>query len=480
MESAPSGLVSVRYNRVSDDKRKLSRSVPEQEAEGLAAAAELGWTDGGSYSDTDMSASRFAKKVRPDWVKLVDDVLPSGRVHVLVLWEPSRGARLLSAWALLLETCQRLGILMHITSHQQTYNLSKPRHWKSLADDGVKAVYDSEETSLRVRRGVAGHAATGKPYGKILYGYERVYDPKTKEFVEQRTREDQAQVVRDAAEWIAANGILNGLVADLHERGIRSPRGRERWSTAQLKKMVLNPGYLGKRVHQGKVVGDGVWPAILEPEVQQACRRILQAEGRSKVRDGAVHHWLSGLVMCGGAKCGGPLRVHRSHGHLIYACVKGKCVGIRKDALEHYVEEVIFARLSRDDALELLADGSRADEASRAEQEAERLSGELEGFYLQAESNDPEERLSPLGLARMERKYVPLIEAANKRADMLRVPSALRGLARPDIAEHWPSMGMSQQREAIRSLMTIKVKPLGRGRKAPPEERVVIGWTGQI
>jgi len=464
----------VRYNRVSDDNRKLSRSVPEQEAEGLAVVIRNGWTDGGSYADNDMSASRFATKVRPAWADLADDVLPSGKVQILILWEPSRGARLLSTWALLLETCQRLGILVHITSHDETYDLSKPRHWKTLADDGVKAVYDSEETSQRVRRGLAGHAASGKPTGHVLYGYRRHYDPETREFVEQVIDEEKAAVVRECADWIASKKPVLALVTHLHEKGVRAPRGGEWWSPFALKSMVLNPGYLGKRVHQGTVVSDGVWPAILTETQHYDCRDVLKAEGRTREHDGKVKHLLSGLAACD--TCTGELRPAKSSGWPCYTCRK-KCVTIREADFDEYVLEVMFARLERDDFADLLQTNQRSGDAEAAEEEAGRLRAALEGFYQQAAPTVPEaDRLSPLGLARAEREYKPLIAAAETRAKTLRVPSVLRNLAGPGIRQRWSRMEMSQQREVIRTVIAVRVLPIGRGRQVPPEDRVVVDW----
>lgn len=474
MGNRPPGLVAIRYNRVSDDKRKLSRSVADQETEGLAAIADCGWVDGGSFSDPDMSASRFAKKKRPEWVKLVDEVLPSGKVDVLVFWETARASRVLSTWALFLERCRDLGVLVHITSHEQTYNLRKPRHWKTLADDGVKAVYDSEETSLRVLRDVAGHALTGRPYGHVLYGYRRHYHPETKDYLEQVIDEERAGVVRDCAEWVAAKKSLRSLIEHLHDRGIRSPSGNERWSDTSLKQMVLNPGYVGKRVYQGKAVRDGVWPAILTEKLQLECRDVLKAEGRSKERDGAVVHVLSGIVTC--ELCGAMLRVDRGRGGRLYYQCKKRHIGIGKAELEEYVQEVVFARLGREDFASLLVD-NLGDDVRAAEEEAARLRATLEGFYEQARPTVPEaERLSPIGLARMEREYEPLISAAESRAKKLRVPPVLRAVVGPGIRSRWPEMEMGQQREVIRTVMSVRVLPIGRGRRIPPEGRVVIDW----
>ncbi|WP_290050818.1 recombinase family protein [Amycolatopsis solani] len=474
MASGASGLVAVRYNRVSDDKRKLSRSVAEQNSEGLAVTVENGWIDGGSFADPDMSASRFAKKKRPEWVKLADEVLPSGKVHVLVLWEPARASRVLSTWALLLERCRDLGVLIHITSHEQTYDLSKPRHWKTLADDGVKAVYDSEETSLRIRRDVRGHAETGRPYGPVLYGYARIYDQTTKDFVEQVIVEEKAAAVREIADWIAAKKSINSLIEHLHKRGIPSPGGRDKWSMTTIRKTVLNPAYIGKRVLQGEVFGPGVWPAILTEKQHLDCVAVLKAEGRAQERDGAVKHLLSGLMVCD--RCEAVLRVLPAHGHNYYACKK-RCVGVRQSEIEPFVCDVVFARAGRDDFAELLATKDDADEAAKHELEAQRLRAALEGYYQQAEPTVPEdERLTPGGLARMERHYLPLIEEAERKAKESRVPAVLRAVVGPGLRGRWPGLDIAQQREVIRTLMTIRVLPIGRGKRAAPEDRTLIDW----
>ncbi|GAA0516253.1 hypothetical protein GCM10011581_46120 [Saccharopolyspora subtropica] len=84
--------------------------------------------------------------------------------------------------------------------------------------------------------------------------------------------------------------------------------------------------------------------------------------------------------------------------------------------------------------------------------------------------------LSPMGLARMERAYLPRIEAAEKRAAELRIPSVLRHVVRPDIARHWPTLDMNQEREVLRALMEIHVMPAGRGRRVDPVDRVNITW----
>ncbi|MQA27708.1 MAG: recombinase family protein, partial [Micromonosporaceae bacterium] len=84
------------YARVSKDKRKRQRgrSVGEQETEARAACERRRWTVAEIYKDEDRSASRFAKKERPDWERLLAD-LDAGQLDVLVIWEPSRGDRTL-------------------------------------------------------------------------------------------------------------------------------------------------------------------------------------------------------------------------------------------------------------------------------------------------------------------------------------------------------------------------------------------------
>ena len=115
------------YLRVSLDRSGRQRSNEDQHTDNERAAETHGWRLAKPYRDVG-SASRFASKRRDDFDRLVAD-LQADRfgAGVLILWESSRGSRRLSEWALFLELLEERQVLVHVTSHARTYDLTNPR-----------------------------------------------------------------------------------------------------------------------------------------------------------------------------------------------------------------------------------------------------------------------------------------------------------------------------------------------------------------
>jgi len=189
---------------------------------------------------------------------------------------------------------------------------------------------------------------------------------------------------------------------------------------------------------------------------------------RSSHREGAVRHLLSGLAVCG--VCDGRLQVQKNRGYLSYHCRARFCVAIRTIKLDAFVTGVVLERLSRPDALDVLADDAgRADVHAALAETAEKRT-RLDGFYDAAAAGE----LSPAALARIEARLVPEIQAAEQRARTARMSPILRQVAGPDIAEVWPTLACSQQREVIDTLMSVRLLPIGRGRRTFDPRRVEI------
>ncbi|MGH3801943.1 MAG: hypothetical protein ACRDTD_17775 [Pseudonocardiaceae bacterium] len=74
----------------------------------------------------------------------------------------------------LLAECRRTGVRIYVTVEDELYDLSKPKHWKELATDGIHNAYTREETSQRVKRDADASAEAGRPSGPVLFGYERI------------------------------------------------------------------------------------------------------------------------------------------------------------------------------------------------------------------------------------------------------------------------------------------------------------------
>jgi DNA invertase Pin-like site-specific DNA recombinase len=500
-------LVAVIYNRVSQNRHIEEKSIGEQDAENRDACADEGWQVGRTYSDS-VSASRFALKDRAEWKALLAE-LEAERYHVLVLWEVSRGDRELGAWIDLIDLCRELGVLIHVTSHERTYDVRSPGDWKALVDQGVDAAHEPEKTSKRVTRGVKKAAAKGLPHGRLLYGYRREYKVDDRgrrrlvgQFLDERLRDavgvdgavevySPAEIVREMAARYASGEPARAIARDLKRRGIptsqNSPYG---WHEGQVKATVTNPGYVGRRVHQGQVLEGvaAIWPPILDETTYQACVARANDPARKHGKTGAIKHLGSGLYLCG--VCQGTIRVTYPHGVATYCCwppakeipmSKSYHVGRTKAHVDAYVQMSVWARLARPDIAALLAEDKRANE------EYARLNTEI--VQKQARLDKARDayaagHLGLDGLLRIEQTLLPEIQQSRSRLNEARVGPALRGLVLPTVGEVeavWWQRSLHQQREVIRVLTErVEILPLGRARAVrrnfTPEESVRIVW----
>lgn len=442
---------AVIYCRVSKDKRDRA-SVQQQEDEARLAAATLGWSVEEVLVDNDVSASRHARKAREFYPALLT-LLRSGLVDVLVLWETSRGDRDNTRWSALLDLCRDIGVKIHVVDHHRTYDLQIARDWKSLADDGVNNAYASEETRDRILRDVRANAVKGRPHGKLPYGYRRVYDDRGT-FIEQVELADQADVVRECGRRVAAGESLYSIAQDLNRREIPAPRGG-RWLPNQVKRLVVNPRYIGQRVHQGAVVGPALWPAVLQESVYAECVRRMSDPRRHTVRDKSLKHLLSGSLK---APCGGRTRVLKNRGYPSYTCFEDFCVTVRTIHVEEFITELVIARLQREDVMDLLGtkDYSAA-MAARAEADEKQM--RLDGFVDAAAAGE----ITPVALARIEARLLPEIRDARQRAEVAPVPQLVRDVAGPDARKRWETLDIGQKRELVDLLVELKLSKTVRG-----------------
>ena len=459
------------YGRVSQDHR-AGRSVAEQETESRAACTLNGWKLAATYTDNDVSASRFTTAVRAEWTKLVAD-LDAGKFDVLVLWEPSRGSRELMTWAALLDACRRRNVLVHVTSHQHTYDLSKPRDWRSLAEDGVDSAYESEKASQRIRRSMTASAVAGRPHGRAPYGYVRRYDPATKALVAQEIDPQTAPVVREIFRRLAAAEPLSVVTKDLNDRGIAPPISKQ-WYRQNIRKLALNHAYIAQRDYHGEI-HNGDWPALVKAEDWYAARRILLDPKRTmtKSRPGRFKYLLSYLVRCGvcGEKCQAVQRADRPAPY--YFCPKSH-ISAGVEWLDSIITPLVLARLDDKEVMARLSGGD--DEAVvAARTEAAALQERLEGFRDAAASGE----LTPASLAHVEARLLAGIETATRKAAGAAVPSVLRGVAgADDIAQRWERLSIAGRRQIVSTLIEIKLDPsCTRGPASRDDlDRVKIEW----
>lgn len=483
MPDSTSPLSAAILGRVSRDRSREQRSVVQQQDDNRKACAAQGWIipPGGEYQDIG-SASRFAAKTREDWPRLLA-ALDAGKHDVVVMWEPSRGSRQLHEWALFLDTCRDRHVLIHVTDHGKTYDLDNPRDWRSLADDGVDSAYESEKTRQRILRDIKASAKAGRPHGKVQYGYERIYDEKTRKLAMQRPASPAAEVVAEIITRIANREPLSAIRDDLNARAFPSPSGGQ-WTTASMRRITRCPVYIGMRPSGGVRHKNGrytgadlipaIWPAIVAEDIWREAQQVLDDPQRRTTRPGRYRWLLSYIARC--AECGSPMHVHFARRRTtppvpLYECLgrSGHCrIAVQAAPADEWVGEHVIAYLSRPDVYEGINRGDSA-EAAAARTEAARLQAELDDWA--------ETTVSARAYRIHEAKLLPRIEDALHRARMLAVPLPLRGLAgaEGDMRERWERMPVAVRREVIQALRlrVDVVKAAGDdGARRTPQERI--------
>lgn len=461
---------AVLYTRVSSDQTGQARSVEDQERECREYCARQGWEVVRVFTDNDRSASRYARKDRPEFARL-REFIAERQADVLVLWEGSRATRDLTDFAALRELCSVSGVQYAYSG--RLYDLSRTDDRFTTGLDALLSEREASMTRDRVLRGKRIAAVEGRPVGKLPYGYTRRYElingkPK---LVEQSEHEEQAAVVREAARRVIAGESCYSIANDLNGRGIPAPRGGT-WDITQIRRIASSPLYVSKRIHQGRIVGDGTWPPILDDETWAMACGILSDPARRTHRDHSVKWLLSGIAQCGLCEAG--LYTIKNRGNRTYTCMTCFKIGLKVQTLDDFLTEVILERLRRDDMAALIADVNDAgrEQVLETQSRARELRDRLDEFYEAAGRGE----VSPTGLASIEAKLLPQIEAAEQAAQGVAVPVALRGLAGTSPTERWADLDIVRQRQVVRALMIVHVDPIGRGRRIFDPARVRIDW----
>lgn len=478
--AAGDSVHALAYQRASQDKRKTEKSVGDQARLNVREVGSHGWVmnAGDSYTDNNLSSSRHARKDRPDFVRLMD-AIRAGSGDVLVLWEIARGQRDLAVYVDIRDLCVQVGLNYWLVGGV-LYDLRDRNDRMMLGFQAVQAEFQADYIRDGVLRGMAGAAEDGRPHGKIPYGYRRTYNQRTGAFVSQDPDVEPrtvvlpgtggdgesfstAGVVREIFERVSTGDPLITIEHDLNGRGVPSPEGKA-WRRGVIRKMALNPVYLGKRVYRGKVVGDGQWDGLVSEDTFWSCARLLGDPERTTTRPGRAVYLLSYIAECG--KCGGPLQATKAGGHSagkpMYKCLERACAAVERALLDEYAERVVVAWLSRKDVYESLTFGQDDEEVAEARAEAQRQRVSLEGWRVQAEAGEVE----PVSFARVEKAHRARIAAAEQRAAAAGIPPVLRGRLGPEALGAWAELAdnVAVKRDIIRTVAQIKLFPAGKGR----------------
>lgn len=446
-------------------------------------------TLGESYRDESVSASRYSRKTRDDFARLIADLENDQfNAQVLMIWESSRGSRRVGEWVKLIELCEQRSVSIHVVTHHRSYDPANGRDRRSLLEDAVDGEYESSKMSARLRRAVAANAVAGRPSGRIPYGYRRVFDAQTRQLIAQEPEPTEAPVVAELYRRLMAGDSLHSIARDFEARGLRTRSGLV-FSPQHLRSMALCPAYTALRAHRPGSQGrrapvpvsemyEGQWPPLVSRAQWLAVQRLLSVPERKTSRPGRGKHLLSMIARC--RRCEGALAVAHWRGHPEYFCRTKGCVRIPQADVDQIAEQVMLAYLARPEVIDSLRAGEQDDD-----RELSTLRDQL--ATVRARHDELAEAvaagtLSVALAARSEPAILTEIQRLEKREKQLATPSALRGLIEPgaDVARRWATAPMSTRRDIARLLLTsqligeLRITPSPiRGHRVPAEERIL-------
>jgi Resolvase, N terminal domain len=97
------------YARISYDPDARAVGVDRQREDCLRLAASRGWTVVAEYIDNNVSASKYSRKARTQYLRLLDDI-EAGRIDAVAIWMEDRLQRQVLELAEFLKVCDAAGV----------------------------------------------------------------------------------------------------------------------------------------------------------------------------------------------------------------------------------------------------------------------------------------------------------------------------------------------------------------------------------
>jgi len=322
------------YLRISRDSEKVGRGIARQLSECTALAERDGLDIIATFEDNDISASRFAKKVRPSFEEMMTRA-EAGEFDTLLAWDvdrlmrrPSDGERIISAHE---------KHKINVRTVFDTVDLASPNGTMFLR---IKVAVAAQESDLKAARVKAAHQqrlAEGKPIsGRTPFGWKKGG---------LKLNPAEADAVREGVAHVLGGGSVSALQRRWNDAGLLGPTGKP-WTAASVKKTLRRWRNAGVVEHKGEPLDV---PSQIEPIVSRDDLEALRArlvlmpdpQGRPVAKS-----WLSGVMLCG--VCRAKMLPRKGY----YSCSTStertraadteRHVAIKKEIAEEWVEVEIY------------------------------------------------------------------------------------------------------------------------------------------
>lgn len=317
----------------------------------------------------------------------------------------------------------------------------------------------SADTARRVSAARERQATNGQfGGGRRPYGFEP--DGLT-------VRATEAAVIRRCAEEILSNSFgtrggtsLKSIAKDLRDREVPTTTGA-RWTAEGLRDVLLKPRNAGILVYRGEVASRLPGEPILTQDVYDAIVAKLTDPDRST--PGRAPRWLgTNIYRC---VCGSVMEIQRGRTRAAtYRCARQGGAGdvhVRRnaEALDVYVVEAALRRLSRRDAIDLIAAPGTQVDTKALRQQVSALR-ELLDEYARDRADGLITREQMLAGSKRAKANLAKIEAQLATATDTSPLASIVGAA--DVRATWAGLSLGQQRAIVTKLMVVTVLPTTR------------------
>lgn len=418
---------------------------------------------------TDYGESAFDRgsiEDRPGFGR-VAAMVTAREVDAVLAWRPDRLWRDPIECAVFLRSCVKSGVKTVATVTEGERDPANPADEMLSSIVAVVGRYESAAKSARVKAKHRQLAELGRPKGgERAFGYE----PDGMTVVP-----EEEEALREAIVMLLSTRSLRAAATRMDELGV-PPVGGGRWSSWQLRRIMLRPRNAGLREHHGVIVGQAVWPAIIDEPTFVALRDFLEDPARRMNLTRGIYLLTGGLAVCG--TCGSPLHATpKAHNERNYACRRGPgfwgCGGVQRRAgpFEREVVDRVHAAVDNEaltraaQPIDLRPEFSTHDLA-----EAERALTDLARDFYVSKLIERSEYLAARG---------PLAErAAAIRAKVL-APAPAPVVQLKGLRDTWPSLDNRARRVVLEQLITaVIVHPAVKGRNFFDPTKIEIRWRG--
>ncbi len=388
---------------------------------------------------------------RPDLDRMRSDAR-EGKFDVLYVYDRGRLSRKFVHQEIILEELRECGIEC-ISLHDINGQTTEEVLMGSVM--GIFHEYERVKITERMRIGKVRKVRENK---KLLgyqpkYGYD--YFPRIKTGPDARdgyfeVNKQQAKVVKQIFEWIAAGVSKHEVKRKLFKMGIPPPKGkRDQWSGGTLDRMVRDSTYIGdhyynksesvptknprnpeqkyRKITKGsrKRRPKEEWfhvsvPAIVSPDLFHKVQVQLEKNKRVNTRNNSVNDYLvAGLVecVCGKARTGDPV----SNGSLYYRCTdRLSKYPMPRECFEHGINAPVFDALVWRNIKELLLNPNLVVEQAKRRQNASPLQSQLETLHKTLGKLDDEQHRYDKAYGQgvmSERRYKDVMYELNEKRE---------------------------------------------------------------